>query len=67
MFADISGFTAWSSVREPAQVFVLLETIYQSFDKIAKQRRVFKVCLPQVMPTKLRSQAEYVVLISFFV
>jgi len=43
MFADISGFTAWSSVREPAQVFVLLETIYQSFDKIARQRRVFKV------------------------
>jgi class 3 adenylate cyclase len=43
MFADISGFTAWSSVREPAQVFVLLETIYQAFDKIAKQRRVFKV------------------------
>lgn len=43
MFADISGFTAWSSVREPAQVFVLLETIYQAFDKIARQRRVFKV------------------------
>jgi class 3 adenylate cyclase len=43
MFADISGFTAWSSVREPAQVFTLLETIYQSFDKIARKRRVFKV------------------------
>ena len=25
MFADIVGFTAWSSMREPAQVFVLLE------------------------------------------
>ena len=26
MFADISGFTAWSSTREPTQVFLLLET-----------------------------------------
>jgi hypothetical protein len=26
MFADIAGFTAWSSVREPGQVFLLLET-----------------------------------------
>ena len=26
MFADISGFTAWASTREPAQVFQLLET-----------------------------------------
>lgn len=43
MFADIAGFTAWSSVREPAQVFTLLETLYRSFDEIAKRRRVFKV------------------------
>jgi hypothetical protein len=43
MFADIAGFTAWSSVREPAQVFTLLETVYRSFDHIAKRRRVFKV------------------------
>ncbi len=28
MFADIAGFTAWSSVREPSQVFTLLEKIY---------------------------------------
>jgi hypothetical protein len=39
-----SGFTAWSSTREPSQVFTLLETIYRSFDAIAKKRRVFKVC-----------------------
>lgn len=39
MFADIAGFTAWCSVREPSQVFTLLETVYNSFDKIAKQRR----------------------------
>jgi class 3 adenylate cyclase len=43
MFADIVGFTAWSSVREPSQVFTLLEAVYNSFDKIAKRRRVFKV------------------------
>ena len=37
------GFTAWSSVREPGQVFRLLETVYHSFDEIARRRRVFKV------------------------
>lgn len=42
-FADIAGFTSWSSVREPSQVFTLLETIYKSFDKSAKKRKVFKV------------------------
>jgi hypothetical protein len=36
------GFTAWSSARDPSQVFTLLETLYQSFDVIAKRRRVFK-------------------------
>lgn len=43
MFADIAGFTAWSSSREPSQVFVLLETVYRAFDLIAKKRGVFKV------------------------
>jgi class 3 adenylate cyclase len=43
LFADIVGFTAWSSVREPSQVFTLLETVYHAFDIIAKRRRVFKV------------------------
>jgi class 3 adenylate cyclase len=43
MFADISGFTAWSSTRKPCQVFVLLETIYKAFDEIAMRRGVFKV------------------------
>lgn len=42
-FADIAGFTAWSSTREPSQVFVLLQTVYQAFDQLAKRRRVFKV------------------------
>eukprot|EP00980_Cylindrotheca_fusiformis_P025174 scaffold13215_cov114-Cylindrotheca_fusiformis.AAC.3 len=43
IFADIAGFTAWSSAREPQQVFVLLETIYGAFDKIAYRHSVFKV------------------------
>ncbi|KAG7348900.1 adenylate/guanylate cyclase [Nitzschia inconspicua] len=43
MFADIAGFTAWSSTREPSQVFTLLESVYHDFDVIAKRRRVFKV------------------------
>lgn len=42
-FADIAGFTAWSSTRDPAQVFILLQHVYASFDKIAKRRKVFKV------------------------
>jgi class 3 adenylate cyclase len=43
MFGDIVGFTAWSSTREPSQVFTLLESIYHDFDQAAKKRRVFKV------------------------
>jgi Adenylate and Guanylate cyclase catalytic domain len=43
LFADISGFTAWSSERHPAQVFHLLESVYAAFDAIAKKRGVFKV------------------------
>jgi class 3 adenylate cyclase len=42
-FADIAGFTAWSSEREPTQVFILLETIYCAFDALAKRCGVFKV------------------------
>jgi hypothetical protein len=43
LFADIANFTAWSSVREPGQVFTLLETVYGAFDMIAARRGVFKV------------------------
>ena len=43
MFGDIAGFTAWSSERQPTQVFTLLEGIYNAFDRIAKRRHVFKV------------------------
>ena len=43
LFADIAGFTAWSSIREPSQVFTLLEAIFGAFDKIAVEMGVFKV------------------------
>ncbi|CAB9522084.1 Receptor-type guanylate cyclase gcy [Seminavis robusta] len=43
LFGDIVGFTAWSSTREPSQVFKLLETIYHEFDRVANRRRIFKV------------------------
>jgi hypothetical protein len=33
-----TGFTAWSSVREPTQVFQLLETLYHHFDEIANRK-----------------------------
>lgn len=42
-FADLAGFTAWSSSRSPSQVFTLLEILYGAFDAIAKKRKVFKV------------------------
>ena len=35
LFADLVGFTAWSSVRERVAVFTLLETIYHAFDKVS--------------------------------
>ena len=41
--ADLVGFTAWSSMREPASVFILLETLFRAFDKIAAKRMVYKV------------------------
>jgi class 3 adenylate cyclase len=43
LYADLSGFTAWSSTREPSQVFTLLETLYGAMDKAARRLGVFKV------------------------
>jgi class 3 adenylate cyclase len=43
LFADICGFTSWSSKREPSDVFLLLETLYGEFDKAAKREGIFKV------------------------
>jgi len=42
-FADLVGFTAWSSTRDPSSVFVLLETLFRAFDKIARRTSVYKV------------------------
>jgi class 3 adenylate cyclase len=42
-FGDIAGFTSWSSQREPTQVFTLLQTLYQAFDRLAKKLGVFKI------------------------
>lgn len=43
LFADLAGFTSWSSTREPKDVFLLLESLYGAFDKIAARRVVFKI------------------------
>lgn len=43
MFADIAGFTAWSSERNPGEVFQLLESVYYAFDSVARQMGVFKL------------------------
>jgi class 3 adenylate cyclase len=43
LYADISGFTAWSASRVPEQVFMLLETLYACFDRIAHHHGVYKV------------------------
>ena len=43
LFADLVGFTKWSSSRSPTDVFVLLETLYDGFDVIANRMGVFKV------------------------
>jgi len=40
LFADIAGFTAWSSERDPPQVFKLLETVYGAFDEMADKLKV---------------------------
>ena len=43
LFADIVGFTAWASEREPPLILSLLQNIFSAFDKIAAKRGVFKV------------------------
>jgi hypothetical protein len=43
LFADICGFTSWSSQREPEKVFTLLQAIFNAFDMAARKRSVFKV------------------------
>ena len=42
-FMDITGFSSWSSQREPGEIFTLLQTLYHDFDMIGKEMKVFKV------------------------
>jgi hypothetical protein len=42
-FADIAGFTKWSSGHKPLEVFEFLETLFQYFDEAARDNGVFKV------------------------
>ena len=39
LFADIAGFTYWSSEREPVQVFNLLQALFNAFDREARKRK----------------------------
>jgi class 3 adenylate cyclase len=43
LFADIAGFTKWSSSRAPADVFEFLERLYGGFDQAAMSHGVFKI------------------------
>jgi class 3 adenylate cyclase len=43
LFADVVGLEEWSSVRDPSEVFALLEALYGSFDAIAMRSDVYKV------------------------
>lgn len=42
-FLDIAGFTRWSADRTAAEVFQLLESVYEVFDEIADGMGVFKI------------------------
>ena len=43
LFADLCEFTTWSATVAPARVFVLLEAIFNSFDRLAAELGVFKL------------------------
>ena len=42
-FADLAGFTQWSSSKGPTEVFELLEKVYAEFDTLAIRRRAEKI------------------------
>jgi len=46
-FADLAGFTKWSSTRQPEQVFELLEALFREFDALAAKS--WKLCLGSSM------------------
>jgi class 3 adenylate cyclase len=76
LFADIVGFTYWSSFHTPTDVFTLLETLYHEFDQCARSRHVFKVetigdCyvaavgLPKALPTNQKRNNHAVIMSRF--
>eukprot|EP00362_Geleiidae_sp_MMETSP1317_P001134 CAMPEP_0201284434 /NCGR_PEP_ID=MMETSP1317-20130820/74068_1 /ASSEMBLY_ACC=CAM_ASM_000770 /TAXON_ID=187299 /ORGANISM="Undescribed Undescribed, Strain Undescribed" /LENGTH=91 /DNA_ID=CAMNT_0047604577 /DNA_START=1 /DNA_END=276 /DNA_ORIENTATION=- len=44
LFADIAGFTAFSSTRMPKEVVTMLSGFFEKFDKLCETHNVFKVC-----------------------
>jgi phospholipid-translocating P-type ATPase (flippase) len=44
LFADICGFTAWSSDKTPIEVVGMLSELFTNFDILCVQFNVFKVC-----------------------
>lgn len=44
LFADICGFTAWSSNKTPIEVVGMLSELFTCFDMLCVQYDVFKVC-----------------------
>lgn len=43
MHADIFGFSAWASSRDPVLVFKLLEEVFSEFERQAERRMVMKI------------------------
>jgi Adenylate cyclase, family 3 (some proteins contain HAMP domain) len=43
MYADIVGFTAWSSTKTPIEVVNMLSLLFTKFDKLCLIHNVYKV------------------------
>ena len=43
LFAQIHGFHAWSSTRDPEQVFQLLEAVFSQFDELAAFSDILRI------------------------
>ncbi len=43
LFADIAGFTAFSSSRTPDEVVVMLKNLFTEFDKMCLKYKLFKL------------------------
>ena len=44
LFADIVGFTNWSSTKNPHQIIEMLSNLFTRFDKLCVELNVYKVC-----------------------